>query len=81
MNAIARVTPDGRLDLPSEVLKAAGLEHGGSVTVAVVDGDIRISTIEQAVARAQSLSRKLLGDRSGSTVEDFLRRRREDMGE
>jgi hypothetical protein len=36
-----------------------------------------IRTAEQAVARAQAISRKLLEGAKGATVDDFLRERRE----
>ena len=77
MNAIkARVSESGRLSIPADLRRAVGLEHGGDVVVELDGRDIRIRTVDQAVAEAQALARKLLGGKPGTSVDDFLAERR-----
>lgn len=74
----ARVDDAGRLRLPDEFRRAVGLERGGDVVLELAGNEIRIRTVDDVVARAQELTRELLGGRSGATVEDFLTERRRD---
>ena len=76
-----QVSRTGRLSLPAEFRKAIGLERGGDVVVELDGNDIRIRTINEAVARAQAMSRRLLAGKPGLSVDDFLAHRREDWGE
>lgn len=77
MNAIrAKVSDSGRLSIPAEIRKAVGLEQGGDVVVSLEGGEIRIRTLDEAVARAQAASRRLLRDKPGASVDDFLAERR-----
>ena len=76
-----QVSRTGRLSLPAEFRKAIGLERGGDVVVELDGNDIRIRTINEAVARAQAMSRRLLTGKPGLSVDDFLAHRREDWGE
>ena len=77
MNAIlGRVSETGRISLPAEFRKALGLERGGNVVVEMDGGAIYIRTLDETVARAQELTRRLLGDRPDSDVDGFLRERR-----
>ena len=68
----ARVMPDGRLSLPAELRKRHGLAQGGEVIVVDAGDAIVLRTLDQVVARAQALSRKLVEGRAGATVDDFL---------
>lgn len=70
-----KVSPTGRLNLPIEVRRAVGLEHGGTVVVEAHDGDIRIRTIDGIFGRARTAAREILGD--DVSVDDFLKFRRE----
>ncbi len=73
----AKVTEVGRLSLPAEFRKAVGLGRGGDVVVELVAGrEIRIRTLDEVVARAQELTRELLGGAEGASVDDFLAERR-----
>jgi bifunctional DNA-binding transcriptional regulator/antitoxin component of YhaV-PrlF toxin-antitoxin module len=72
----ARVSGSGRLSIPAAFRKAIGLDHGGNVVVELVGREIRIRTLDEVVAQAQSLTRRLLGDRPEATVEAFLTERR-----
>ena len=79
--ARAHVSPSGRLSLPAEFRKAVGLERGGNVVVELDGRDIRIRTTQEAVARAQAMSRRLLAGKPALSVDDFLAHRREDWAE
>jgi len=68
----AVVTKDGRVRLPAELRRKHGLSKGGEVIVEDVGDAIVLRTIDQVVARAQAVSRKLLADRPGASVDDFL---------
>src|SRR5438309_11495207 len=59
------VSSSGRLSLPAEFRKAIGLERGGNVIVELDGNDIRIRTINEAVARAQAIARRLFADKPG----------------
>ena len=77
----AQVSPSGRLSLPADFRKAVGLEKGGAVIIELDGNDIRVRTVQEAVARAQALARRLFADRTDVSVDDFLAHRREDWGE
>jgi AbrB family looped-hinge helix DNA binding protein len=55
----AKVMPDGRLSLPAEQRKKHGLAHGGEVIVEDIGDAIVLRTLDQVVARAQALTRRL----------------------
>ena len=68
------VSQTGRLSLPAELRRAVGLEGGGPVRIAVVDGDIRIRTMKEVKDRIHALARDSgLADKA--SVADFLNRR------
>jgi AbrB family looped-hinge helix DNA binding protein len=73
---LGRVTDSGRISLPAEFRKAVGLEHGGAVVVELAGREIRIRTVDEAVARAQARTRQLLGSKREGSVEAFLAARR-----
>jgi antitoxin component of MazEF toxin-antitoxin module len=66
------------LSIPSELRKAVGLDHGGDVRVELHGNEIRIFTVAQIIARAQQLTRALIGDTPGMSVDDFLAARRKE---
>ncbi len=74
----AKVIPDGRISLPSDLRRKHGLVGGGEVIVEDAGDAIVLRTLDQVVARAQALSRKLVGGQAGATVDDFLADRARD---
>lgn len=64
--------PDGRISLPAELRRKHGLGHGGEVIVEDAGDAIVLRTLDQVVARAQALSRRLVAGKAGATVDDFL---------
>jgi bifunctional DNA-binding transcriptional regulator/antitoxin component of YhaV-PrlF toxin-antitoxin module len=75
------VSPTGRISLPADFRKAVGLERGGDVVVELDGRDIRIRTIQESIARAQAVARRLFADKPNVSSDDFLSRRREDWGQ
>ena len=76
LTTFAKVSKTGRLSIPAHIRKAVGLERGGDVVVELEDGDIRIRTVDEVVARAQTLTRRLLGGKPEGSVDAFLAERR-----
>jgi AbrB family looped-hinge helix DNA binding protein len=79
--ARGRVSPTGRISLPADFRNAVGLERGRNVVLELDDGEIRIRTVPEVVARAQALSRRLLAGKPDVSVDEFLAQRREDWDE
>ena len=77
MNVIkGRVSESGRVSIPSEFRKAVGLEHGGDVVIELVGREIRIRTIDEVVAHAQAIARRLTAGKPDASVDAFLAERR-----
>jgi antitoxin PrlF len=75
LNAVTtRVSETGRLTVPASVRSALGLERGGEVVLEIVDGELHMRTVGQAMDRARAMARKLL--RGKTTVDEFLADRR-----
>jgi AbrB family looped-hinge helix DNA binding protein len=74
----ARVMPDGRVSLPVEIRRRHGLAQGGEVIVEDVGDAIVLRTLDEVVARAQALSRKLVSGKRAS-VADFLAERAKEV--
>jgi AbrB family looped-hinge helix DNA binding protein len=75
MNAVTtKVSETGRMTVPASLRTALGLEHGGDVVLEVVDGELHMRTVSQAMDRARALAREMLRDKT--TVDEFLADRR-----
>ena len=70
------ISANGRLSLPVGLRRRYGLEKGGEVIVEDHGDRITIHTVDQAVAKAQAMSRALLGQAPGASVDDFIADRR-----
>ena len=68
----AKVMPDGRMSLPADLRRRHGLGDGGEVIVEDTGDAIVLRTLDQVVARAQDLSRRLVAGKPGASVDDFL---------
>lgn len=71
----SRVSESGRLTLPAEFRKALGLERGTDVIVVLDGRDIVIRTVDDVVAKAQAVTRRLLGGKPEASVAGFLAQR------
>lgn len=71
-----RVSEAGRLNLPAQLRREVGLEHGGPVVIRVEDGEIRIRTARAVMEELQAFAQERLAG-SGDSVDQFLADRRQ----
>jgi len=77
MTAIAaKMAENGRITVPLNLRAALGLERGGPVILEVVEGELRVRSVAQAMERARAISRRIIAGRDGFSVDDFLSDRR-----
>jgi AbrB family looped-hinge helix DNA binding protein len=77
MNRVrAKVSRSGRLSIPSSFRKELGLDHGGDVVIELAGREIRIRTIEEVIAQAQAIARRLAAGKPDASVDAFLAERR-----
>ncbi|KAF3889122.1 MULTISPECIES: AbrB/MazE/SpoVT family DNA-binding domain-containing protein [Nostocales] len=82
MQAIkTKISEGGRIVIPSEYRKQLGLEVGDEVTIALVNGEVRIFTLEQAIKRAQEIVRRYVPEGRSLSDELIAERRQESGGE
>ena len=81
MTAHVTITPDGHLELPTELRLALGLPDGGTVLVEETDDGLVLRSVRQSVERARAILRESGGDWEGASVDEFLRNRRAEWGE
>jgi AbrB family looped-hinge helix DNA binding protein len=72
----AKVSESGQVIVPADFRRQIGLEHGGDVVIELDGKAIRIRAVADALAEAQAWTRKVLGDRPGTSVDDFIAERR-----
>jgi bifunctional DNA-binding transcriptional regulator/antitoxin component of YhaV-PrlF toxin-antitoxin module len=65
----------GRVDLPTPLLEAAGLHVGDAVIAEVDVGEVRLRSLDQAIAEVQSMVRRFVPD-DVSLVDDLIAERR-----
>lgn len=81
MTLQVNITPNGRMSLPIEIRRRLGLEKGGAVLVEETSEGVVLRTVAQAVARAQTLSKALTEGKAGTSVDDFLKDRKNEWQE
>lgn len=64
------------MSIPARQRKLLGVEDGGMVVLKMEDGELRIRSVKDVVARLQALVREGSGQSEGSAVEWLLRERR-----
>lgn len=65
------------MNIPAQIRREVGLEFGGAVMVSVVNGEIRMRALRNALADLQDEARDVFAG-SNESVDRFLRERRED---
>ena len=65
------------MNIPAQIRREVGLEHGGPVMVSVVNGEIRMRVMRQVLEELQDEARDVFAG-SGETVDRFLRERRDE---
>jgi len=71
-----RVAPNGRMVLPRSAREALGVKGAGVVLLSVEGGEVKLTSMAQAVARAQELYRTH-ASADGSSEAFLAERRRE----
>jgi AbrB family looped-hinge helix DNA binding protein len=56
----SRIAEGGRLIIPAEFRRKLGLKPGDSVVIEIVDGELRVRSLQAAVRRAQALVRRYI---------------------
>ena len=72
----ARVNENGRVVIPSSFRKALGIEIGDEVVLRLADDELRITTQQRRIRRAQNRARQYI-KRGTSLVDELLAERRE----
>lgn len=70
-----KVGSNGRFVIPSEYRKALGASEGDELLVRFAEGEMRISTAEAAIKRAQALVRRYV-PKDTSLVAELIQDRR-----
>ena len=71
-----RVNENGRLVIPASFRKALGIEVGDEVVLRLHDDELRITTQQKRIQRAQQRARKYLKE-GVSLVDELLTERRQ----
>ncbi len=74
MVAVTKVSSQGKMNLPAQIRREAGLENGGPVAVSVVNGEIRIRELRQVLKDLQQKA-KVVVARTGDSVDRFIHER------
>lgn len=72
-----RVSQNGRVVIPASFRKALGIEVGDEVLLSLQDNELRITTQQARIQRAQQRARRYLKP-GESLVDQFLAERREE---
>lgn len=82
MQAIkTKISEGGSVVIPSEYRKQLGLEIGSEVMIQIVDGEMRIFTLAQAIKRAQDIIRRYVPEGRSLSNELIAERRQENLCE
>ncbi|MBD2773699.1 AbrB/MazE/SpoVT family DNA-binding domain-containing protein [Iningainema sp. BLCCT55] len=76
-----KISEGGSVVIPSEYRKQLGLEVGSEVMIQIVDGEMRIFTLEQAIKRAQDIIRQYVPEGRSLSNELIAERRQENLRE
>jgi AbrB family looped-hinge helix DNA binding protein len=80
MTLQVNITPNGRMSLPIGIRKRLGLEEGGAVLIEETPDGVILRTVDQAVAKAQSIAKRY-AQLPDASIDAFLARRRQGSGE
>ena len=75
-----KIREGGRLVIPAPYRKALGLKPGDEVLLILEDGQIRVISTSQAIARAQTLVREYVQE-GRSLSEELIQERREEAAD
>lgn len=75
MVAVTKISNQGKMNIPAQIRREAGLEHGGPVAVSVVDGEIRIRDLRQVLRDLQQQAKAVFAN-TDESVDRFIADRR-----
>ena len=73
----AKIGLGGRVVIPAGYRRALGVKHGDEVILSLADGEVRMSTLERAIERAQALVRRYVPAEVSLADELISERRKE----
>jgi AbrB family looped-hinge helix DNA binding protein len=76
MGSIVTIEASGLLGLPLEIRERHGLREGSQVVIEEEGDALVIRPLPLVVAEIQEMTRQMLPDNSGASVDDFLADRR-----
>jgi AbrB family looped-hinge helix DNA binding protein len=71
----ARVNENGRVVIPASFRRALGIQSGDTVVLRIENNELRITTLQQRLAKAQQLVRKHVKGNTSLTDELIAERR------
>jgi AbrB family looped-hinge helix DNA binding protein len=75
MGIVTRISDAGKLNVPAQIRRQVGLDHGGPVMVSVVGDEVRIRSVRHVLDDLQREASRVFAG-SGESVEQFLLERR-----
>ena len=75
MAVVTKVSELGKMNIPVQIRRQAGLERGGAVMMTVVAGEIRLRPVRSALTNLQTEADSVFAG-SGESVDGFLAERR-----
>ncbi|HEU5440984.1 MAG TPA: AbrB/MazE/SpoVT family DNA-binding domain-containing protein [Ktedonobacterales bacterium] len=77
MAETTHISEGGRIVIPAEFRRALGLHVGDEVVLRLEDGELRLYTVQQAIARAQQIVAAHVGNTPSMADELIAERRAE----
>ena len=75
MATVTKISELGKMNIPVQIRRQAGLERGGPVMMTVVDGEVRLRAVRNVLTGLQTDAESVFAG-SGETVDRFLAERR-----
>ncbi len=75
MATVTKISELGKMNIPVQIRRQAGLERGGPVMMTVVDGEVRLRAVRNVLSSLQADADTAFAG-SGATVDGFLAERR-----
>jgi AbrB family looped-hinge helix DNA binding protein len=75
MAVVTKVSELGKMNIPVQIRRQAGLERGGPVMMTVIEGEIRLRPVRTVLTSLQRNADSVFAG-SGETVDGFLAERR-----
>ena len=72
-----KIGEGGRVVVPARYRKELGLKPGDDVILVLEDGEVRITTVKQAIRRAQQIVRRYVPE-DRDLVSELIKERREE---